>query len=104
MGKLDDILSNPAIPKVIIAIYMPFAHLQENRRTKIKMDIFHVLSVLYILARFCISGSSEIFAQVAICSAHLALHPPILTAVVYNWSHWSTHGSAFRIGIHLGGD
>jgi len=73
MGKLDDLESNSAIPKVVIAIYMPFAHLQENRRTKIKKVIFHVLSVLYILARFCISGSSGIFAQVAIRSAHFGV-------------------------------
>jgi len=73
MEKLDDILSNSAIPKVIIAIYMPFARLQENGRTKIKKVIFHVLSVLYILARFCISGSSGIFAQVAIRSAHFSV-------------------------------
>jgi len=73
MEKLYRILSNSAIPKVIIAICMPFSHLQENRRTKIKKDIFHVLSVLYILARFCISGSSGIFAQVAIRSAHFGV-------------------------------
>jgi len=64
MGKLDDILSNSAIPKVNIAIYMPFAHLQENGRTKIKKVIFHVFcalhfsTLLYIRVQWDICASS----------------------------------------------
>jgi len=92
---MEKIVSNSVILKVIIAIYMPFVHLQENQRSKIKKIIIQVWPALYISGRFCISESSLVeYLHKKICVMQVGINFGVVSThlghMVYNWPHWST--------------
>jgi len=90
---MEKIVSNSTILKLIIAIYMPFVHLQENQRSKIKKIIIQVCPALYISGWLCISESSLVeYLHKKLCVMQVGTNFGVVSThlgpMVYNWPHW----------------